>query len=228
MAIDVTCPGCKARFQVSEKFAGKKGPCPKCKAVIIVPAVAEKVEIHAPEVVAGPKGSMGQAALKPLKRTETKVSVPMIVAVVGTILVVLVMAFVLRVKDAKAAKDFPQVLLIFSAMLLGPPLAWAGYSFLRDDELEPYRGRSLWLRVSACGLVYAALWGVYWGVKMSPLLDGRAPQAFELICIIPFFFAGGCAAFVSLDLSYGNGLLHYGLYLLVTVLLRWIVNIGVL
>ena len=228
MAIDVTCPGCKARFQVSEKFAGKKGPCPKCKAVILVPAVAEQVEIHAPAVVAGPKGSMGQAALKPLRRTETKVTWPMILVVVGTILFVFIMAVVLRVKNPK---DFPPVMLIFGALLLGPTLAWAGYSFLRDDELEPYRGRSMWLRVSACGLVYAALWGLWFLVKWhTPLIEphGRALLGYEFLYITPFLFAGGFAAFVSLDLSYGNGLLHYGLYLLVTVLLRWIVNVGVL
>ena len=34
MAIDVTCPSCHTRFQVSDKFAGKSGPCPKCKNTI--------------------------------------------------------------------------------------------------------------------------------------------------------------------------------------------------
>lgn len=37
MPILVTCPGCKAQFNVSDKFAGKQGPCPKCKAVISIP-----------------------------------------------------------------------------------------------------------------------------------------------------------------------------------------------
>ena len=32
MAIAVICPGCKASFRVSDKFAGQTGPCPKCKA----------------------------------------------------------------------------------------------------------------------------------------------------------------------------------------------------
>ena len=38
------------------------------------------------------------------------------------------------------------------ALVLAPPLVLAGYTFLRDDELEPYRGRELGLRVAACGL----------------------------------------------------------------------------
>ncbi|MEC8508925.1 MAG: MJ0042-type zinc finger domain-containing protein, partial [Planctomycetota bacterium] len=34
MSIRVTCPGCHARFNVSDQFAGKSGPCPKCKKTI--------------------------------------------------------------------------------------------------------------------------------------------------------------------------------------------------
>ena len=36
MPISVVCPGCKVRFNVNEKFAGKKGPCPKCKKYMLV------------------------------------------------------------------------------------------------------------------------------------------------------------------------------------------------
>lgn len=36
MAIDVVCENCKTKFQVSNKYAGKEGPCPKCKNNIVV------------------------------------------------------------------------------------------------------------------------------------------------------------------------------------------------
>ena len=50
MAIKVICPGCRATFTVSDKFAGRTGPCPKCKKPITVPSDAVKeVTIHAPE-----------------------------------------------------------------------------------------------------------------------------------------------------------------------------------
>ena len=32
---------------------------------------------------------------------------------------------------------------------------------LRDDELEPYRGTAIYVRSAGCGLVYAALLGVF-------------------------------------------------------------------
>mgnify|MGYP000896189276 CR=1 FL=1 len=47
MAILVVCSGCRARFQVSDQFAGKSGPCPKCKAVIKIPTAKEaEVKFH--------------------------------------------------------------------------------------------------------------------------------------------------------------------------------------
>ena len=50
MAIAVLCPGCKSQFTVSDQYAGRTGPCPKCKKPITIPAVtAAAVTIHEPE-----------------------------------------------------------------------------------------------------------------------------------------------------------------------------------
>src|SRR3954470_24171447 len=149
MAIDVTCPKCKTRFQVSEKFAGKSGPCPKCKNVIKVPELKEQVVIHAPEDY-GPKTTTGQAVFKPIARTEVNLQVPQIAAIVGSVLVVLIAAIILRVQFPQG--HAPLLIRVLGAVLLGPPLAFAAYTFLRDDELEPYRGTEVLLRSLACGL----------------------------------------------------------------------------
>ena len=69
MPIPVTCPGCLARFTVSDKYAGKQGPCPKCKQTITVPDKSQEVVIHAPENY-GPKDAGGRPVLKPIKRVE--------------------------------------------------------------------------------------------------------------------------------------------------------------
>ena len=42
MAIQVLCSGCGSRFAVSDRFAGKTGPCPKCKKPITIPTPAVK------------------------------------------------------------------------------------------------------------------------------------------------------------------------------------------
>jgi len=221
MPIDITCPGCRTRFKVSEKFAGQKGPCPKCKAVIQIPAKGEEVVVHAPEQF-GPKDASGKAVLKPISRMETSVSPLMVVGVVSGAFLVLISALLLR------GMEPPPWLLGLGAVLLAPPLVWGGYAFLRDDELEPHRGRSLAVRVAACSLVYAALWGAYtWLPGLA--FNLQTLELFHLLFVVPPIMAvGALAALASLDLDFGTGLLHYGLYLLVTVALCLVMGLELL
>ena len=76
MPISVVCPSCKARFNVSEKFAGQKGPCPKCKQPIVIPAVQEEVKVHVPEQFQSggkdSKGLRGQQAAVCAKRRRSR------------------------------------------------------------------------------------------------------------------------------------------------------------
>jgi hypothetical protein len=222
MPIDVLCPGCKSRFKVSEKFAGKKGPCPKCKTVITIPAVTEEVVVHAPQEF-GPKNAAGVGVLKPITRKETKMSPLVIVGIVSGIITVLVVAAVLR----SLGQVSPWVLGL-CALVLGPTVALAGYTFLRDDELEPYRGLSLIVRVLICGALYAALWGAYaWLPGLAFNLERL--ELFHLLLIVPPLFAAGAfVATYSLDLEFTDAMIHYAMYVLVTVVLCLIVGVQLL
>ncbi len=51
MAIRVECPSCGVRMNAPESMAGKRASCPKCKAVLLVPA-GEPVPIGEPAPVA--------------------------------------------------------------------------------------------------------------------------------------------------------------------------------
>lgn len=246
MPIDVTCTGCKARFQVSDKFAGKQGPCPKCKTVIQVPAKSEQVVVHAPEA-SGPKDSKGRAVLKPLARKGTKLTVVGMVLLGVTVMGIAGGAIGLRiayppvkveVRKAQAGRpaimrDIRQVplhWLALGAVVLAPGLCWAGYAFLRDDELEPMSGRELWTRLAICSVVYAALWGGYYAAKVSPVMGlkpGQTPApAVIVIALLPMLLVGGGVGFGSLNLSVSSGAVHYGFYLVVTVLLRLLIGLG--
>jgi hypothetical protein len=222
MAISVVCPGCKKRFSVSEKFAGKQGPCPSCKASIKIPEVStEDVKIHAPENF-GPKGATGRAVLMPIFREETKIGAVGIVAIVGCIVLVAGIALLLRVMAPEP--QTMQLMLVLGAIGLAPPLVLGGYSFLRDDELAPHRGTGLWIRVAVCSLLYAAIWGIYAIAKHY--LEIESVELYQMAFIIPAMIAlGGVIGLASLDLDYLNGSMHFGLYLGVTVLLRLIVNL---
>lgn len=219
MAIEVTCSGCLTRFQVSEKFAGKKGPCPKCKALILIPEKPEEVIVHAP-ADSGPKDSKGVSVLKPLLRQETKLSWLAVGGIVFAVVAVLLIAFVMG-RTLDKTKDHTLILSV-GAVLLAPALAFAGYTFLRDSELEPYRGRELWLRLIACGVIYPLIWGLYAGLFQYLNIQ---PELMYMLAIVPAAVAiGGLTAASSLDLEFGTGCLHYAMYLGATIFLRLIMG----
>ena len=141
MAIQVLCGSCKSTFTVSDQFAGRTGPCPKCKKPITIPAAPVKaVVIHEPEAPATTSSATGRAPTAPLKRSDRPVSALQWTLVgVGTVLAV-VSAAVARVQWDR---DPPAWFLLAGAAILAIPCAWLGYAAIRDRELQPHRGRSL-------------------------------------------------------------------------------------
>lgn len=218
MPISVICPGCHARFKVSDQFAGKTGLCPKCKAKITVPNPAD-VKINEPEeFAAGGRDSKGRPVLKPLPRVDRHVTPLKIGLVALSAVVLLLVTWMLS-----AALAASVLLLIAGLAVVSPVLAWAGYEFLRNDEFEPYEGMALYARAGVCGGVYAMLWGVFvWFIPPYMLEETWA----WMFVAPPFLFVGSLAALACFDLEPGMAFLHYSFYLLVTVLLAWIVGIA--
>jgi hypothetical protein len=226
MAILVVCQSCKTRFQVSEKYAGKQGPCPKCKAVITIPKLDEQVKIHEPEEYAGggsvaAKDATGRAVLKPISRDKTSLQPMVVTASAAGALVTLIVAYLLR------GHANPWILGA-GAAVLAPPLVLVGYLAMRDAESEPYRGTALWLRVAIVSAVYAALWGIAAIFSMFVFTEGQA----EVWQLIPptaiMVVAGTIAALATLDLEAVNAFFHYTFYLVVTVLLRVVMGLPAL
>ena len=219
MPIQVTCPGCLKRFSVADKFAGQKGPCPKCKQVITIPKKEDEIVIHAPDhSEAGAIGADGRNVLKTFKRKDTKFQPLMFTAVIGFVLVAMLIALVVRSADIQETW-----LKALAAIVLGPLLAWAGYTFLRDPELEAYQGLPLVIRSTVCGLVYALLWAVfvYLGFRFFGDDMKKGLEIWQMVVLILPIFAGGTlAAFASFDLDPGSAFFHCAMYFAVTVILR--------
>jgi hypothetical protein len=225
MPINVTCPGCLKRFSVAEKFAGKQGPCPNCKKTITIPKLEDQVVIHAPvHSEAGAIGAGGRHVLKTYRWKDTKFQPLVFAGVIGFVLVALLIALVLRTSG-----DIDLWLKVAAAVLLGPPIAWAGYTFLRDPEFEAYQGTNVILRALACGLVYALLWGVFWFLGERFFGADAVKKGLEIwqmvVLIIPVFAAGTLAAYASFDLDPGSAFFHCALYFAITVLLRLIAGL---
>jgi len=227
MAIRVVCTQCRASFNVSEKFAGRTGPCPKCKATITVPSESEQVEVHAPsDFAGGGRDAAGKLVLKPIAREETRFSPARLGAVAGGIVGVLALTWVLG-----GVLSSSLLLRAVGLLLIAPAVCVGAYGFLRDDEREPYRGGELWIRAAIVGLAYVILWGVFAYVSgPSGMMTG---ELWEWLFFAPVFLAiGGLMPTVALDLDYGNGFFHYAFFVLVTLVLRatagmsWIWEIG--
>lgn len=221
MPIQVTCRHCLKRFQVSDKFAGKTGPCPSCKKPIEIPKLEDQVVIHAP-VDDAPKDSKGQSVLKPIKRQETDVTRLGLFLTIGAIVAVFAFAFIFRFTSEDGAA--PIWARLVGLIALAPPLVWSGYSFLYDQEREPYVGPELRIRVAICSAIFAVLWCVYAFVPSYVLeLDQAAQMSWTsfgiTLCIM--IALGALASAGTFELEYFSGVIHAGLYFIAIVLLAF-------
>jgi hypothetical protein len=120
-----------------------------------------------------------------------------------------------------------QFILGLGAILLAPVIAFSGYTFLRNDELEPYRGRALLLRLLIVSVAYPMLWGIYWALfaYFSGNFEGGPPLMALAIVVPLLILAGAFVAHTTLDFEYGTALVHCCMYLSITVLLRLIIGL---
>ena len=224
MGIRVTCPKCHTRFNVSEKFAGKEGPCPKCKSKIKIPAKSEQVVVHEPEM-SGPKSTTGESVLKPIRRKEMKLTTVHITLIVSLIVAFLLSALAFNFTFADK-HTFPAWILWVSAIVMAPPICLAAYFMLRNQELGGYLGKELWVRVLICSAIYALLW-IAMPIGKYAFSDSYETGSWIFALVI---MAGGGAAagMLCFDIDYLMGLVHYGLYLGLCIIGRLIAGIGVL
>lgn len=212
--IVVVCSKCRRRFQVSDQFAGRTGPCPHCKAPIKIPTPEEEVKIHGPEPTPPGKSGRNPLILKPIARTETEFRPKAALLIAGLGVAVFCAAYLGGRTELIPGSAAIQ---LFVLLLVSPPLVAGGYAFLNEDELEPYRGKTLYLRVGIASLSYVVLWLLF-GMGVVRVLGTDEIWGW-VIAIAPFVVAGGLIALGALDLEFGNAMLLYSFYLLVTVLL---------
>lgn len=222
MPIPVTCPSCLARFTVSDKYAGKQGPCPKCKQSITVPDKSQEVVIHAPET-SGPKDSAGRPVLKPLRRIEFTLSSTQI-AIASALAVIALFAAL----GARATNTIPPAWgLVLVSIALAFPLAAVGYTFFKDDELGGYVGKERYVRLGVCAAVFALTWGLYWFLAYyfgnKTLADVDALQMGIFVGLM--FAAGMGASLGACELEVGQSFLHYAIYFVTTLLLALIAGV---
>jgi hypothetical protein len=216
MSIIVVCPGCRKSFQVSDKFAGKSGPCPACKRVLQVPAKTEEVKVHAPtEFAGGGRSTTGKLVIKPVAFEPTKAQPVTVTIIVAAVLVVIVVA-----RLAGGLFCSSMIATTIGLLIVSPPLALAAYKVLHNSDLEPFRGKELYIRSSLCALAYVVLWGMFTLLASRGVISG---DLWVWLFVAPAFVSvGSMFAMAAFDFEFGDALFHYGFYLIATLILRWL------
>ncbi len=217
MPIRVTCSKCMARFNVSEKFAGREGPCPKCKTVIRIPEKSEEIVIHAPED-AGPKDSKGRQILKPIRRRETVLTPVQIALIAVCIIGFLIVALLLPKFFGDNPANIPVWVMPALLVALAPACVLGAYTFLRNQETGAFAGRELLYRVLVCAAIYAVTWAAMPLAKFA-FNDTWGPGAWFSASLV-MLVAGSAVATLVLELDWIMGAVHYGLYFGCSLLLR--------
>jgi hypothetical protein len=219
MSIIVVCPGCRKSFNVSDKYAGRTGPCPNCKKPLRVPTKSEEVKIEAPaEFQSGGRSISGKLITKPIARFQSKFQPVTTAILVASVLAVLVATWAMGGLFQEATTS-AFLCSAIGLLLVSPPLALAGYTFLHDVDLEPYSGRALYLRTGLCSLGYVILWGMFSLLASQEIING---ELWNWVFVIPAFVSvGGLIAMAAFDFEFGDAAFHYGFYLVATLLLRW-------
>ncbi len=227
MSITVTCPGCHKKFVVSEKFAGKSGPCKYCKTIIKIPnevPAAEKVVIHGGDSFSsGGKNAEGKLVLKPLERSEKKFDrVRAIIIAVG-ILGVLLLTYLLRGVLSQ------NILIAAAGLCIVTPVIVGGlYPLVKKDEmLESIHGFDFYWRTGVISLVYAGMWGAVTYLIHIGTLNSQSTVMW-VICSIALAAFGTFMCLCFYELEWGNAVFHTLAYILVIFLLRYLAGIAFL
>lgn len=223
MPIQVTCPHCYKRFQVSDKFAGKSGPCPACKKAIKVPELNEKVVIHAPQDDS-PKDSKGQSVLKPITAKDPELTNRMLGIAVGCVVGLFAVALGFRL----TFEETPLWAQLLGAVLLAPPLTRIGYGFVHDRELAPYTGVDLRNRVLICSGLFVATWIVYAFVPAYLFdLDAAKEMSWTVagITFCVMLLLGALASVACFELEFPAGLTHAGFYFAIVIILALVAGV---
>ena len=225
MAIRVTCNKCHTRFNVSEKFAGKEGPCPKCKTKIRVPMPADEVKIEAPKRK-GPTDTKGRAIVDPILRKDTVLSSVQIALLVAGMIGFLALAFGMRFAELKPEDSTWWGLLGLGALLFAVPLIFVTYHIIRDNELEPFSGFQLWKRIAICSAVFAVTWILLPAAAYA--FDGQYFIGSWALASVAMFAAGAVASMGCFEFDWLLGVVHYGLYFAVAIVGRFLAGLPAL
>ena len=209
MAIDVICPGCHKRFQVSDQFAGQKGPCPGCKTIIQIPKLEDVVVVHERETTS----SGAPAKLNSIRRQHTTAGKSELLCASGALLAGLLSTILVRfLSETKPNPGFFTTLLIGS--LLGSSTSLLGNIVLRGQDNGSNNGRKTIVRACLVGVIYTVIWRMLVLLSDGLLVeDGSVILPAVIILAIALTAISTFLPMFVFDFEYQQGLVHVALFI---------------
>ena len=214
MAIRVICSGCMTSFEVDDRFAGKKGPCPKCGHIIEIPK--EQVIIHAPDTIVDSSQKtarpLGHDARPILQRRFVYTGKQVFWGVLGSLGAVALAYLVGALCSATVSAVFGAI----AVFLIAFPIAEFGYMLIRDDnDLEMFLGNERHMRSLKVAIVFGVSWLAF---EILARFVGTGPIA--CVYLLLFCALGAIGALIFFDCNYGKALLVYFMFAFAAILCR--------
>lgn len=210
MAIDVICPGCHKRFQVSDQYAGQKGPCPGCKTIIEIPKLEDVVVVHERETTA----SGTPAKLNSIRRQRTTVGKSELLCAFGALVAGLLFTVLARfgLTETHPHPGFLTTVLIGS--LLGVSFSLLGNIVLRGQDNGNNYGRTTLLRACLVGVIYTGIWRLLVLISDGLLVeDGIVILPAVIILAIALTVITTFLPMFVFDFEYQQGLVHVAMFI---------------
>ena len=219
MPLHVICPGCLKRFQVSERFAGKQGPCPNCAAIISIPK--EAVSILETDGTESNNDEEQRVISPPLTRIDMEFDPVQAKRYMLGVLGVLLLAFLLGCIPMYAV--FRSLLGLLGLCLVAFPMVLFGYHFLRDrEQIFAFTGEELYRRTGTVAAGYVILW---FGFEYCL-------AAIQADLVVACFYFSAFAVLATLlchpllQMNTSDAFLHYGIFAFSVVFLRFLIGLG--
>ncbi len=217
MAIRVICPGCMTSFEVDDRFAGKRGPCPKCGHIIEIPK--EQVIIHAPDDITdgGKTRKLTGHDARPIKQQLITLSLTQVILGFVGVLVACGLSYLVGLAHSALISTIVGVI---GAFLIAFPIADFGYMLVRDDnDLELLLGNERHKRAFFASLVFAGSWLIFEGLLY--FLGGTGFIA--CIYLIPIAIVGSFGALIFFDCNFGKALTVYLVFAFAAIVCRGLI-----
>jgi len=212
MAIDVICSGCFKRFQVSDQFAGRSGPCPGCKTIISIPTLDDQVVIEEPDYKPGAAGA--HTKIDGIRRRVgvfRRLEITVLCALFGCSAFLGILSRLFRNESAVEFTFTTGALFGVGIVLSSVGSCLLGYGVLKDSEIESFDRRTTFIRSIIAGVIYCLIAAVF--VTTALLMDPHDTSRVLILTVVGIacFAIASFVPMVLYEMEIIQGVLHVGI-----------------